>query len=75
MSDISKRRRALEKEERDIIEKALEANKLYLRAKRNQIYLDCEKEGHNFKFTDVGPLGHLWYHCSKCGKSKVESDE
>ena len=75
MSDIRKRYLELEKEKRDIIEKALEANKICLDAKRNKLYIDCEKEGHIFRFTDVGPIGHVWYHCNKCGKSKVGSNE
>lgn len=27
---------------------------------------------HNFRFTNLGPLGHPWFHCTYCGKSKVE---
>ena len=33
---------------------------------------ECEQvTGHNFIFSNFGPLGHAWFHCSYCGKSKV----
>ncbi len=75
LSDIWKRRHEIDKERRALNSKLMEPYQEYFRDKRKALMDDCEKEGHNFKFTDIGPLGHIWSHCSKCGKSKVEINE
>jgi hypothetical protein len=75
MSDIWKRSHELDKERRDLISKLMEPYEEYFRVKRKALMDDCEAEGHNFKFTDFGPLGHAWFHCSKCGRSKVEDND
>jgi hypothetical protein len=72
MSEIWKKHRELQKERRDLITKLMEPHEEYFRARAKELMELCEKEGHNFKFTNLGPLGHAWFHCSKCGKSKVE---
>jgi hypothetical protein len=72
MSDIWKRSRELQKERRDLIHELMKPHEEYFRIRYKEIKELCEKEGHNFRFTEIGPLGHAWFHCTKCGTSKVE---
>jgi hypothetical protein len=57
MSEIGQKVRELEKARRDAMK--------VLRA-------ECGKIGHNWRFTNLGPLGHPWFHCTICGASRVE---
>jgi hypothetical protein len=52
----------------------MEPHEEYFRNRHKELRDLCEKEGHNFKFTGLGPIGHVWFHCSKCGTSKVEDE-
>jgi hypothetical protein len=71
MRDTWTERNLLDKERRDLISKLMEPHEEYFRNKRNEIMSVCE---HNFKFSGIGPIGHVWFHCTKCGKSKVEDE-
>lgn len=72
MSEIGQQIRLLEKERREYQKKVMKEydDEYYtkLRILRNQ----CE---HNFKFSHLGPIGHVWFYCSICGKSKVEDPD
>ena len=35
---------------------------------------ECERIGHNWRFSNFGPLGHSWYHCTVCSASRVEDE-
>jgi hypothetical protein len=73
MRDIWKENRELEKEHRDLIEKLMEPYEESFRQRRLELMRVCEEQnGHNFSFSHLGPLGHAWSYCTKCGKSKVD---
>jgi hypothetical protein len=74
MRDIWKERRLIDKERRDLINELMKPHEEFFRERLKEVMAVCEEQGHNFKFSNFGPLGHAWYHCSKCGKSKVEND-
>ena len=75
MRDIRKETLVLDKERRDLMSELMMPHEEYFRLKRLDIMNACEEQGHKFRFTDFGPLGHAWYHCIKCGKSKVENND
>ena len=74
MRDFWHERLALEKEKRELIKKLMEPYAKYFADKGIEIREACSAstQGHSFRFTDTGPLGHAWYHCTKCGASRVE---
>lgn len=72
--DIWKERHLLDKEYREKVSQLMLPYEEYFRNKRQELHKACEEQGHNFKFSHVGPIGHIWSYCSKCGKSKVEDD-
>lgn len=75
MSDIWERRHKLEKDRRDYMKVVMqEYDKTHYENMR-LLREDCEKStGHNYMFSNLGPLGHAWFYCNTCGKSKVEED-
>ncbi len=72
MSTIRSRMYEIEKEERTLKEKLFEPYREIFFNRKKILRLECEEEGHNFRFSNLGPLGHPWFHCTKCGSSKVE---
>jgi hypothetical protein len=73
MTDIWKRRHMLDKARREFMGTAM---KEYDRTHYEQMRLlreECAKTtGHTWRFTNVGPIGHIWHHCTLCGTSKVD---
>ena len=74
MRDIWLEKHLLDKERRELIIKLIQPYDEYFNNKKKEIILACEEQGHNFKFTGLGPLNHAWFHCTKCGLSKVENE-
>lgn len=67
--EISTERHRLEKARRDYMTRAMEEfdKEYYVQLK----LLRDKCSEHNFKFSDFGLLGHPWYYCTICGKTKV----
>jgi hypothetical protein len=68
MSDISKRRYALEKARRDKMKELMdEFDTTFYYPALNQLIKDCNVEGHSGgKYHDNG-FGWSWFYCGKCG--------
>lgn len=73
---IWKKKNALEIERRDKERELMdEYNKTHYE-KIRALQDECGRDtGHNWMFSNHGPLGHAWFHCTGCGKSKVEGDK
>ena len=70
--DISNRKYELDKARREHMrEIAKDYDILHYEAVR-KLQAQCGEIGHNFTFTHLGPLGDPWFHCTACGKSKVQ---
>lgn len=72
MSTIADQVRILEKERREYSAKVMEEYDKKYYAKLRELQSQCE---HKFRFSDFGPIGHAWFYCSICGKSKVEDPD
>lgn len=72
MSEIGRQIRLLEKERRQYMSEVMKEYDKEYHAKCKALRDQCE---HNFKFSDFGPIGHAWFYCSICGKSKVEDPD
>lgn len=66
------RRHALDKKRREAVREAMAAFDVEHHKAMAALREECGAIGHTFKFTDVGPVGHAWYHCTSCGASRVE---
>ena len=72
MSDVWEMHRMLQKERRDLVTELMKPHEEYFRQKQKEITAICEAEGHNYRFSHLGPLNNPWHYCTKCGKSKVD---
>ncbi|HEY9704492.1 MAG TPA: hypothetical protein V6C58_18735 [Allocoleopsis sp.] len=71
---ISAKKHALVKARRDYEEKVMHDYDEQYYKDLKALRQECEEvTGHKFGFSNFGPLGHAWYHCYYCGKSKVEN--
>jgi hypothetical protein len=77
MTTISERRVALEKARQEFVKEAMRGYDVGYHEARKQLRDDCGAtgDGHAFRFSNFGPLGHAWFHCIKCGASKVEGPD
>lgn len=69
--EINKRRNALDKNRREYMDKVMEE---YDKEYHKELAYLREICPHKFSFSGFGPLGHTWYYCDYCGKSKVDKD-
>lgn len=77
MSDIGDKVRALEKARREAMRALMaEYDKTHYAALKI-LRAECAVTGtgHNWRFTNLGPLGHPWFHCTICGASRVGDDD
>jgi hypothetical protein len=73
MTDIWKRRHMLDKARREFMENAMVEYDRTHNEKMRELRAECaETSGHTWRFTNVGPVGHVWSHCGTCGASKVD---
>jgi hypothetical protein len=72
MRDIYKEVKQLQKERRDFINEATKDYDEIYYARMRELQAACPK--HNWRFSHHGPLGHAWFYCSVCTKSKVEDE-
>lgn len=69
---VSYRRKLLDKERREAqCVLMAEYDKVHY-AKVRELQQECEKEGHKWSFSHLGPLNNPWFYCGKCGLSRVE---
>lgn len=73
--DIWKERHTLEQARRSKMRELMEEFDKEHYAKMAALRLKCAALGHNWRFTNFGPLGAAWYHCGTCGASRVETEE
>jgi hypothetical protein len=73
MSEIGERRRKLDKARRIYMEEVMRGYDVGYRIDIKKLQEECgtSESGHNYRFSNFGPLGHPWYFCSICGISKV----
>ncbi len=72
MSEIGQKVRALEKARRDAMATLMAEYDKEHYAQLKILRAECGEIGHNWRFTNLGPLGHPWFHCTICGASRVE---
>ena len=75
MSEIGQKVRALEKARRDAMDALMAEYDKEHYARLKILQADCGKIGHNWWLTNIGPLGHPWFHCTICGASRVELED
>lgn len=71
-NDIWTRRHALDKTRREHIREVMKDYDILHYVAVRELQEQCEALGHKWKFTNLGPLGDPWFHCSSCGKSRVD---
>lgn len=72
--DIRTEKLKLDRERRQKLEKFLdEYDGKFYDPELKKLQENCEKLGHNFVFTNFGPVGDAFYHCEHCGKTKFEN--
>lgn len=73
MSEIWERRHILDKARREYMMKVMKEYDIQHNAALKKLREDCESSthGHNYKFSNFGPLDHPWYYCSYCAKTRV----
>lgn len=72
---IWKRRSELDIERRNKTRELMEEYDKVHYDKIRALQDECGRDtGHNWMFSNYGPLGHSWFHCTGCGKSKVEGE-
>ena len=70
--EISQARFELERARREKLREMMaEYDKDYF-AKLKVLHEQCGTLGHNWRFTHLGPLGHPWFSCTVCSKSRVD---
>lgn len=68
---IWRRRLQLDKERREFMGAAMKDFDIGWRESVKALQDECEQMGHNYQFTNTGPLGHAWFSCTFCLASKV----
>ena len=63
---IWERRRQLDKDRREFIYTAMIKFDKAHREKMRALQYECAAAGHNWKFTNLGPLGNPWFSCTMC---------
>jgi hypothetical protein len=66
------RRGLLVRERREFMRTAMAEFDKTHREKMRALQAECEAIGHNWKFTDLGPLGDPWFTCTTCRATRVE---
>lgn len=74
-SEIVTARHQLEKDRRDKVAELMEAYDKEHIAKIKKLRQECGGIGHNWRFSNLGPLGDPWFHCTVCGASRVDREE
>ena len=72
---IWKKRNMLDIERRDKERELMQEYDKVHYGKIRALQDECGRDtGHNWMFSHHGPLGHSWFRCTGCKKSKVEGD-
>lgn len=69
---IWERRGQLDKDRREFMRTAMAEFDKTHREKMRALQAECEAAGHNWEFTNLGPLGDPWFCCATCHATRVK---
>ncbi len=67
--EIREARQMLEAERRVVLEELTRKQA----PERRRLQEACDKLGHSWRFTHIGPVGGAWHACPSCGATKFEA--
>lgn len=76
MKSIWERRGEIDRDRRKKMEEVMrEYDEQVYRPARKALVDECAAEGHNWRFSDLGPLGDPWFRCTKCATAECRRED